>query len=115
MSSSSTSLLFQSSLTASFSASQPTQVPLSELLTSWSDSTFIEDVALLTRNFAIIMKPGVSSRRGETTEIKRILRDYYNNIEEVQDPGTIEGGDIMMVGSHFYIGLSKRTNENFNE
>jgi len=77
----------------------------------YPDSTFIEDVALLTRNLAIITKPGVKSRRGETTKIKKILRDFYTNIEEVREPGTIEGGDIMMVGSHFYIGLSERTNE----
>ena len=77
----------------------------------YPDSTFVEDVAVLTRNCAIITNPGAPSRRGETTEIKRILRKYYSNIEEVLEPGTVEGGDIMMVGSHFYIGLSKRTNE----
>ncbi len=77
----------------------------------YPDSTFVEDVALLTRDCVIIMNPGAPSRRGETTEIKRVLREYYINIEEVREPGTVEGGDIMMVGSHFYIGLSKRTNE----
>ena len=76
------------------------------------DSTFIEDVALLTRACAIIMNPGALSRKGETAEIKKVLKDYYTHIEEVRDPGTVEAGDILMVGSHFYIGLSKRTNEN---
>ncbi len=74
------------------------------------DSTFVEDVALLAGNCAIITKPGAPSRKGETAEIKGILSDYYSNIEEVQEPGTVEAGDIMMVGSHFYIGLSGRTN-----
>jgi len=77
----------------------------------YNDSTFVEDVALLTKNLAIVTNPGAPSRRGETTDIKRVLRDYYINIEEVQEPGTFEGGDSMMVGSHFYIGLSERTNE----
>jgi len=76
------------------------------------DSTFVEDVALLTGKCAIITKPGAPSRTGETAEIKGILNDYYSNIEEVQEPGTVEAGDIMMVGSHFYIGLSGRTNAN---
>jgi dimethylargininase len=40
-----------------------------------------------------------------------ILGEYFNVIEEVQVPGTVEGGDIMMVGSHFYIGISDRTND----
>ncbi len=77
----------------------------------YPDSTFVEDVALLTSECAIITNPGAVSRRGETTEIKKILGDYNLNIEEVLEPGTVEGGDIMMVGTHFYIGLSERTNE----
>ena len=76
------------------------------------DSTFVEDVALLTKNFAIITNPGAPSRKGETAEIKDVLKEYYGEVEEVQDPGTVDGGDIMMVGSHFYIGLSERTNLN---
>ena len=75
------------------------------------DSTFVEDVALLTKDCAIITRPGAPSRRGETAEIKNVLSEYYINIEEVKEPGTVEAGDIMMVGSHFYIGLSARTNE----
>ena len=76
----------------------------------YPDSTFIEDVALLTKNCAIITNPGAPSRRGETIAIKKIISDFYSNVEMVQLPGTVEAGDIMMVGSHFYIGLSQRTN-----
>ena len=75
------------------------------------DSTFVEDTALLTRECAIITNPGALSRRGEIIEIKNVLKEYYSYIEEVQEPGTVDAGDIMMVGSHFYIGLSERTNE----
>ena len=74
------------------------------------DSTFVEDVALLTADCAIITNPGAQSRRGETEAIKKVLRDFYVNIEEVREPGTVEAGDIMQVGSHFFIGLSDRTN-----
>ncbi len=77
----------------------------------YPDSTFVEDTALLTPTCAIITNPGALSRKGETGVIKEVLQDYYTNIEVVQEPGTVEGGDIMMVGSHFYIGLSDRTNE----
>ena len=77
----------------------------------YPDSTFVEDVALLTRDCAIFMRPGALSRREETAEIRNVLSKYYINIEEVREPGTVEAGDIMMVGSHFYIGLSERTNE----
>ena len=39
-----------------------------------------------------------------------VLQNYYSDIEKITSPGTVEAGDIMMVGSHYYIGLSKRTN-----
>ncbi len=77
---------------------------------AYPDSTFVEDVALLTSECAIITNPGALSRRGEVAAIKPALQEFYNNIEEVRDPGMVEGGDIMKVGSHFYIGLSERTN-----
>ncbi len=75
------------------------------------DATFVEDVALLTKDCAIITNPGAPSRKGEPKAIKNVLAEYYRNIEVVHEPGTIEAGDVMMVGSHFYIGLSERTNE----
>lgn len=78
---------------------------------NYPDSTFVEDVALLTPHCAIITNPGAPSRKGEIAEMKEVLQEFYENIEEIQDPGTVEAGDIMMVGSHFYIGLSQRTNE----
>ncbi len=78
---------------------------------AFPDSTFVEDVALLTPACAIITNPGADSRRGEIASIKTVLADFYANIEEVREPGRVEAGDIMMVGKHFYIGLSARTNQ----
>ena len=77
----------------------------------YPDSTFIEDTALLTPKCAIITNPGALSRRGETAEIKKILGDFYSDVEKVREPGKVDGGDIMMVGSHYFIGLSGRTNK----
>ena len=76
----------------------------------YPDSTFIEDTALLTPKCAIVMNPGAKSRRGETQSIALILKDHFEIIETISTPGTIEAGDIMMVGTHFYIGISDRTN-----
>jgi dimethylargininase len=77
----------------------------------YPDSTFVEDTALLTKKCAIVTNPGAESRKGEIFDIKRALMHHYSNIEEIESPGTIEAGDIMMVNDHFYIGLSERTNE----
>jgi dimethylargininase len=77
---------------------------------NYPDSTFVEDAALLTPHCGIVTRPGAPSRRKETKSIKMVIEDYYDNIEEIKSPGTVDAGDIMMVGSHYYIGLSKRTN-----
>jgi len=79
---------------------------------AFPDSTFIEDVALLTPFCAVITNPGATSRRDEIHAIKPVLHTYFNDVFKIQSPGTVEAGDIMMVGSHFYIGLSERTNQN---
>ena len=76
------------------------------------DSCFVEDVALCTSKCAIITRPGALSRREEAIlpDMLEALKKYYKDIEYIQAPGTVEAGDIMMVGNHFYIGLSARTN-----
>lgn len=76
----------------------------------YPDSVFVEDVALLTPDVGIITHPGAESRRGETLEMRSIIHHYFNAVEEINPPGTLEAGDIMMTGSHFYIGISQRTN-----
>ncbi|MCK4795964.1 MAG: N(G),N(G)-dimethylarginine dimethylaminohydrolase, partial [Spirochaetes bacterium] len=83
-----------------------------EAYDNFPDSTFVEDTAVLTPLCAIITNPGAPSRNDETFEMSKVLNRFYTNIETIEDPGTLDAGDVMMVGKHFYIGLSERTNEN---
>lgn len=75
------------------------------------DSCFVEDPALITPECAIITNPGAASRNGETIAIEAAIKAFYPTVERIIAPGTLDGGDVMMVGSHFYIGLSDRTNQ----
>ena len=79
----------------------------------YPDSCFVEDPALITRECAIITNPGAESRNGEKEEIIGAVKQFFpdDRIERIVDPGTLEGGDVMMVGDHFYVGRSARTNE----
>jgi len=88
------------------------QVKVDELnpLENFPDSTFVEDVALLTPHYAIVTNPGAPSRNGEPQAMLEPLKEYYKELEFIQRPGTLDAGDVMMVGSHFFIGLSQRTN-----
>jgi len=75
------------------------------------DSCFVEDVALLTKYCAIIANPGAPTRRGEIAGMRAVLEGHFEDIAEIKAPGTLEAGDVMMVGDHFFIGLSARTNQ----
>jgi len=77
----------------------------------YPDSTFVEDTSLLTPHCAIITNPGAPSRRGETVSMRGVLGECFDRLEEIKIPGTVDAGDIMMVGDHYYIGLSGRTNQ----
>ena len=80
---------------------------------AYPDSCFVEDPAILTRSCAIITNPGAPTRKGEVPAILEAVKQFYpeEKIEFVRDPGTLEGGDVMMVGDHFFVGRSARTNE----
>jgi dimethylargininase len=74
------------------------------------DSVFIEDTAVVTARCAILARPGVDSRRGEVHGVEEVLSGRYENVERIIAPGTLDGGDVLQVGDHFYIGLTSRTN-----
>lgn len=77
----------------------------------YPDATFVEDTALLTPRGAVITRPGAASRLGETEEIERVLRRQFPDLKTIQEPGTVDAGDVCEAGNHFFIGISQRTNE----
>jgi len=80
---------------------------------NFPDSCFVEDTAVITRKCAIISNPGAATRNKEAQLMIPTIKEYFSDdqIEYIKAPGTMEGGDVMMVGDHFYIGRSARTNE----
>ena len=88
------------------------EVAVLEPLEDFPDSCFIEDVAVLTPDCAIITSPGAVSRNREPLYVLDAIRRFYEpeQICFISSPGSVDGGDVMMAGSHFYIGHSNRTN-----
>lgn len=78
---------------------------------NYPDSTFVEDTAILTQRCAVIARPGALSRRGEVMDMSSLVANFYPHLLSIQDPGTLDGGDVCQVGNHFFVGLSERTNE----
>ncbi|WP_131783365.1 dimethylarginine dimethylaminohydrolase family protein [Legionella gresilensis] len=81
-------------------------------LDDYPDACFVEDAALLTDRIAILTRPGALSRQGEVAFIEPFIASFYKDrIVRIKSPGTVDAGDILRVENHFYIGLSKRTNQ----
>jgi len=76
----------------------------------YPDSVFVEDTAVVTDRCAILTNPGAARRRGEVHEVEDVLSGLYENVERIVSPGTLDGGDVLQVGDHFYGGLTRRTN-----
>ena len=77
----------------------------------YPDSCFVEDTAVLTDTGAIISSPGHPHRRGEEKQLERLLALDMHLWGKIQEPGTLDGGDVVRIEEHYCIGLSQRTNE----
>lgn len=86
------------------------EVTVLPALEDFPDSCFVEDVAVCTPRFALVTRPGAATRTAETSGMHDVLSAWYKDLVRITEPGTLEGGDVMMVGTRFYVGLSKRTN-----
>ncbi len=74
------------------------------------DAVFVEDAAIVMDECAIITLPGADSRRPETGSIARALAPY-RILHFIQSPGTLDGGDVLVVDKHIWIGLGTRSNQ----
>ncbi len=73
------------------------------------DSVFVEDTAVVLDEVAVITRPGAPSRRGETASTAAALRGW-RPLVAIEDPGTIDGGDVLVAGRTVFVGLGARSN-----
>ena len=74
------------------------------------DAVFFEDTAVVVDEVGIITRPGAPSRRPETTGVAAVL-GRYRELRYVDPPGTVDGGDVVVVGRRVFVGRSVRTND----
>lgn len=74
------------------------------------DSVFVEDIAVVFKEIGVITRPGAISRRAETASMIPILSEY-REIATIREPGTLDGGDVLVIGKKVYVGESSRTNK----
>lgn len=75
-----------------------------------ADSVFIEDTAVVHGDLAVICNPGADSRKPEVPPVAAELTALGYRLMTIDEPGTLDGGDVLKVGDTIYIGVGHRTN-----
>lgn len=75
----------------------------------YPDCCFVEDTAVVLDEVGVVTRPGAESRRGETSVVSEALA-AWRPVVTVEPPGTLEGGDVLVMGRKIFVGRSRRTN-----
>jgi dimethylargininase len=76
----------------------------------YPDAVFVEDTAIVLDELAIVTRPGAPSRRGEVDAVGQLLSEYRLLIR-MQEPATLDGGDVLQLDRTLYVGRTPRTND----
>ena len=74
------------------------------------DSVFVEDTAIVLDELAVVTRPGAASRRPETASVAAVLAPW-RPLFHLGPPGTLDGGDVLVVGRRIFVGRSLRSDE----
>jgi dimethylargininase len=74
------------------------------------DSAFVEDTMVVCDELAVLTRPGAAERRAELAGAEEAARSLGLEIARIEEPGTLDGGDVLQVGTTLYAGLGERTN-----
>ena len=73
------------------------------------DSVFVEDPVVVVDEVAVITRTGAASRRNEANSLAAAV-GKYRPLRYMSAPATLEGGDVLRVGTTLFAGVSGRTN-----
>lgn len=74
------------------------------------DGVFVEDAVVMFGDLAVLCRAGAESRRGESSTIEAAVAASGISSVRIEEPGTLDGGDVLKVGRTVYVGASSRTN-----
>lgn len=75
------------------------------------DAPYVEDTVVVVDDLAVIARPGAPERLAETAGTEATLSGLGFRIERILAPGTLDGGDVLKLGSRFLVGVGGRTND----
>lgn len=85
------------------------EVEVLEALPGHPDAYFVEDSALVLPEVAVVTRPGAAARRGEEVAMAPVLA-RHRPLMYIEAPGTLDGGDVLVMGRTVLVGISERTN-----
>jgi dimethylargininase len=74
------------------------------------DSVFVEDTVVVCAGLAVLTRPGAPQRRAEVEALEPVVRAAGLEVARIEEPGTLDGGDVLQVGATVYVGRGGRTN-----
>jgi dimethylargininase len=74
------------------------------------DSVFVEDTVVVFDDLAVLTRPGAAVRRPEVGGVARAVASLGLRTARIEDPGTLDGGDVLQAGTTVYVGRGGRTN-----
>jgi len=75
------------------------------------DSQFIEDTMVVYRDLVVIARPGAPERQPETVGAERAMVELGYRIARIESPGTLDGGDVLKLGTTLFVGAGHRSNK----
>jgi dimethylargininase len=73
------------------------------------DSVFVEDPAVVVDEVAVMTRMGAPTRLREVESLADALA-RFRPLRWLQEPATLEGGDVLRIGRKIFVGASARTN-----
>lgn len=74
-----------------------------------ADSVFVEDTAIVLDEVAVVTRLGAASRRDEVPSVRDALAGH-RTLVTIEAPGTVDGGDVLVLDRDIVVGLTRRTN-----
>src|SRR3954453_2322317 len=74
------------------------------------DCGFVGDAVVMLGDLAVVTRPGAGERRAEVAATEEVVRSLGLDVARIEEPGTLDGGDVLQVGATVYVGRSGRTN-----
>ena len=74
------------------------------------DAVFVEDTAVVLDEVAVIARPGAQARRAEVDSTREALAGH-RPLAPIVAPGTLDGGDVLVLERDVLAGLTSRTNQ----